>query len=326
MPVNEMAETLAEQNVNPPFAKDQDGRLRSKVEAGEAKNVEELAQKHPDLARQARVATAAHARLKKLGFGVGQLVGAKSWHPDTNSTNKTDAERHEGRLCRTLRVLLKIRRAAARRDSRVPTDDRTPRRRRDRSVDAQAATRARRARSRSVSRRRSASLYYGRRGRSRTACGAGGSSCRRIPNARSTLCSRDASWRRSRRERSSRPFPHTWPTRGPRGAGPCWKRRPPTPRRRSRARASRPRGSRGWGRSSCGGGPRGNVFYSSKTQDFRVWAHLQGRCACRLANWWTPPYLTRRYMLGSASAAPCSSGRAGRARGARRATPPSRRS
>ena len=115
MPVNEMAETLAEQNVNPPFAKDQDGRLRSKVEAGEAKNVEELAQKHPDLARQARVATAAHARLKKLGFGVGQLVGAKSWHPDTNSTNKTDAERHEGHLCRTLRVLLKIRRAAARR-------------------------------------------------------------------------------------------------------------------------------------------------------------------------------------------------------------------
>ena len=34
MPVRKMAETLADQNLNPPFDKDQDGRLRSKLMRG----------------------------------------------------------------------------------------------------------------------------------------------------------------------------------------------------------------------------------------------------------------------------------------------------
>ena len=82
MPVRKMAETLADQNLNPPFDKDQDGRLRSKVNEGSG-SIDEL---EGDVKRHAHLARAAHQKLKALGYNVGRLTGARSWAPDRNST------------------------------------------------------------------------------------------------------------------------------------------------------------------------------------------------------------------------------------------------
>ena len=41
MPVRKMAETLADQNLNPPFDRDQEGRLRSKINEGSG-SIDEL--------------------------------------------------------------------------------------------------------------------------------------------------------------------------------------------------------------------------------------------------------------------------------------------
>lgn len=113
MPVRKMAETLADQNTNPPFAKDQDGRLRSKVNKGSGA-IEEL---EGDIARQAHLARAAHAKLQQLGFNVGRLTGARSWAPERNVTSETRdpsgdsaaRAKERGRLCETVRLLLKTR-------------------------------------------------------------------------------------------------------------------------------------------------------------------------------------------------------------------------
>ena len=118
MPVRKMAETLADQNLNPPFDKDQDGRLRSKVNEGSG-SIDEL---EGDVKRHAHLARAAHAKLKALGYNVGRLTGARSWAPDRNSTGTgegvdardpnavaaSDAKKR-GRLCETVRLLLKTR-------------------------------------------------------------------------------------------------------------------------------------------------------------------------------------------------------------------------
>ena len=82
MPVRQMAETLADRNLNPPFDRDQEGRLRSKINAGSG-SIDEL---EGDVKRHAHLARAAHARLTALGYNVGRLTGARSWAPDRNST------------------------------------------------------------------------------------------------------------------------------------------------------------------------------------------------------------------------------------------------
>ena len=70
-----MAETLADQNLNPPFDRDQDGRLRSKVNEGSG-SIDEL---EGDVKRHAHLARAAHARkLKALPrHNAGRLTGAE---------------------------------------------------------------------------------------------------------------------------------------------------------------------------------------------------------------------------------------------------------
>ena len=118
MPVRQMAETLADQNLNPPFDRDQDGRLRSKINEGSG-SIDEL---EGDVKRHAHLARAAHAKLKALGYNVGRLTGARSWAPDRNSTgtgegvdardpNAAAAQeaKKRGRLCETVRLLLKTR-------------------------------------------------------------------------------------------------------------------------------------------------------------------------------------------------------------------------
>ena len=75
-----------------------------------------------DVKRHAHLARAAHAKLKALGYNVGRLTGARSWAPDRNSTGTGEgvegrdpnaaaaqAARKRGRLCETVRLLLKTR-------------------------------------------------------------------------------------------------------------------------------------------------------------------------------------------------------------------------
>ena len=75
-----------------------------------------------DVKRHAHLARAAHAKLKALGYNVGRLTGARSWAPDRNSTGEGEgvegrdpnaaaaqAARKRGRLCETVRLLLKTR-------------------------------------------------------------------------------------------------------------------------------------------------------------------------------------------------------------------------
>jgi hypothetical protein len=99
MKVDRMAEKLADQNLSPPMGKDADGRLKSREEAGEYDSLEAFAKGKPQLARHARVARLAHARLRRLGHDLGALVGARNWGNDT-------ATPPPGRLCATRRVLL----------------------------------------------------------------------------------------------------------------------------------------------------------------------------------------------------------------------------
>ena len=108
MPLGKMAEKLTDQNLKPPMRKSADGKLQSAEEAGEFASAEELAREKPGLARHARIARLAHARLRQLGHDLGPLVGASDWSKPKDDDAGAAAPRR--RLCATRRVVIATRR------------------------------------------------------------------------------------------------------------------------------------------------------------------------------------------------------------------------